>query len=187
MLASGAQAGGRNHAIVSVDINEDRLELARAALAARSLGGRVTLVRGSAAALFAAAPQFAPTLVFLDGDHTLRGVNRDLAVLERHVPVGAFLLFHDFASARNDDPRNRLFEVRRAVTQSWVMRDCEFAGVFGLGGLFVRREGGGLPDEAAGPLLLDAVRYDLPALRLKQRLPASARERLFQLLHTRSH
>ena len=187
MLASGAQAGNRDAAIVSLDINEDRLELARAALAARNLGARVTLLRGSAAALFAAAPRFAPTLVFVDGDHRLRGVNRDLAVLERHLPAGGVLFFHDFASARNDDPRNRAYEVRRAVTHSWVMRDCDFGGVFGLGGLFVRREGGLPPDSGAAPLLLDVVRYDLPALRLKQRLPAAARERAFRLLYGRLH
>jgi hypothetical protein len=182
VLVSGAQAGGRDVPIVSVDINEDRLAQARSALAARGLGDRVTLVRGSAAAFFAAAPRFAPTLVFVDGDHTLRGVSRDLAVLERRLPDGALVLFHDFACARDADSRDRGFEVRRAVVRSWVMRDCDFGGVFGLSGLFVRREGGPAAGDGAVPLLLDAVRYDPPALRAKQRVPAAMRERAFRIL-----
>jgi predicted O-methyltransferase YrrM len=176
-LALGARDGGRGAAIVSVDINEERLGQARAELAARELGSGVTLVRGTAAALFAAAPDLAPTLVFVDGDHTRRGVERDLAVLERHVPSGAELLFHDYANTRNE------YDVRRTVDESWVERDCDFAGVFGMCGLFARRRGG--PDATGAPLLVNAVRYDAPLLRWKQRVPAGLREQAFRLLRSR--
>jgi SAM-dependent methyltransferase len=177
-LAAGARDSARGAAVFSVDINEDRLEQAREGLAARGLGTEVTLVRGSAAALFAAAPRFSPKLVFVDGDHTLRGVRRDLAVLERHVPNGALLLFHDYANTRET------FEVRRALEGSWVMRECDAGGVFGLSGLFVRRSGGPAGDGTA-PLVLDAVRYDAAVSRLKQRIPARLRERAFRLRRRR--
>lgn len=180
VLAYGARDSGRNAHIFSLDINERKLDAARCELARRDLAANVTLVRGSVSALVGAVAGFEPLLVFIDGDHSLRGVLRDLSALEPRIPRGALMLFHDFSSARNADPRDRDYEVERAVARSWVRRDCDFGGVFGVSGLFVRREGAPI-STPEGPLLLDAVRYDEPVLRLKQQLPADLRERAYHL------
>jgi predicted O-methyltransferase YrrM len=176
VLAYGARDGGRNAPIFSVDVNESRLDQARIELSQRGFAASVTLVHGTVKAFLNAVAGFEPRLVFVDGNHSLRGVLRDLAALESRVPQGALLLFHDFSGARNDDPHDRGYEVARAVARSWVQRDCDFGGVFGLSGLFVRRNGPA-PSAPARPLLLDAVRYDVPMLRIKQRIPPQLRER----------
>jgi methyltransferase family protein len=171
VLACGVRDGSNGAKVVSVDVNVNRLHQARAELAQRDLAAHVTLVSGTADAFLNAADGFEPMLVFVDGDHTLRGVLRDLAALEAHVPRDAVLVFHDYAGTSNE------YEVEQAVSRSWVPRDCEFGGVFGLSGVFVRTDG--RPRSSPQPpLLLDAVRYDTPALRLKQRIPPELRERV---------
>lgn len=52
-------------------------------------------------------------LVFVDGNHTFRGVSGDIANWEPHIPVGGLIVFHDYEPAERD--AKRLEGVKRAV------------------------------------------------------------------------
>jgi len=141
IMASALRDAGRGGPIVSLDVDAIGLEEAAAAARARGVADRIALVRGTVAALLRSHPGFAPTLVFLDGDHSRRGVARDLAALRDRVPRGALLLFHDFHDDRNADPAQPDYGVPQAIEASWVASDCELVGVFGCCGLFERLRG----------------------------------------------
>jgi hypothetical protein len=90
------------------------------------------------------------------------------------------MLFHDFADPRNDDPGCPDTKVRPAVEESWVPRDCEFVGTFGVCGLFLRREassrsGAGVADLLALEDFKDRLRYGLryPAARVLRGLTST--------------
>jgi predicted O-methyltransferase YrrM len=184
VLAGALRDAGSEAVLVSLDIDPVALADARRAVASRGLADRVVFVRGTARALFRAVPQLHPAVVFVDGDHSLPGARRDVRVLYPQVPAGALVLFHDYFDPRNADPAVPEVEVERAVAESWVTRDCEFAGVFGCCGLFRRQRGG--PDPAADrglphplraidsadelPPLLDLVHFDDLRMRYVQRL-----------------
>jgi predicted O-methyltransferase YrrM len=182
VLASALRAAGGAGRLVSLDIDPDALASARSVVRERGLQDRVVFVRGTLQALVRAHPGIRPGVVFLDGDHSLKGVRRDLATLEALVPIGALMLFHDYLDERNEDPRVGHIDVLRGVQKSWVVRDCEFAGVFGCCGLYRRVAGGSqpdgfLPDALAAPTsaegpppLLDVVRYDTLHMRYLQRV-----------------
>lgn len=141
VMATALRDAGRAGPIVSLDVDAAGLEAAAAEASVRGVGDRIVLARGTVEALFRTRPGFAPTLVFLDGDHSRRGVARDLRALRDRVPSGALLLFHDFHDDRNAEPAEPDYGVAEAVEASWVARDCEFGGIFGCCGLFVRRTG----------------------------------------------
>ncbi len=183
VLATALRAGGGDGRLVSVDIDPVALHSARAAVRARGLEDRVIFTRGTLQALLRAYPGIRPGVVFLDGDHSLEGVRRDLETLEAIVPSGALMLFHDYLDERNDDPGEAHIDVLRGVRESWVMRDSEFGGVFGCCGLYRRVAGGpesngSIQDllEAARrrggdpPALLDVVRHDTLRMRYLQRV-----------------
>jgi Methyltransferase domain len=149
VIATALGDAGREVEFYSLDIAGDDQERARVALAERGLAGRVTLVHGSVRAFFRALPAYRPMFVFLDGDHSAKGVGRDLEALEARVPQGGLLLFHDFTDPRNEDPRDRDYGVPQAIRASWVERDCEFAGEFGCTGLY-RRVRGPRQEDGAG-------------------------------------
>lgn len=177
VLASAVRDSGRTTHIISVDINERKLRQAQEELARRELTANITLIHGSVGALLRVTHDLRPLLVFVDGDHSFRGVRRDLRALEPHMPIGSMLLFHDYTSPRNENPLDPFYDVARAVRRSWVARDCDFGGVFGLSGLFLRRTGAPTPQRPR-PLLVEAVRYDKAALRLKQNVPVRLREKV---------
>jgi MMP 1-O-methyltransferase len=158
LMAIALRDAGREGPIVSLDVDSEGLEAARAEAAERGLADRIALVRGTVEALMRSRPEFAPTLVFLDGDHSRRGVARDLRALEAGAPQGALLLFHDFNDRRNADPGEPDYGVTQAVDESWVLRDCAFDGVFGACGLY-RRETG--PQREGDPGLETATVTDL--------------------------
>jgi hypothetical protein len=166
IMARAAQAGS-GAMLLSVDVDPEAQRAGAAALSAHGVGGRVVFVRGSAAALVRRFPGLTPSLTFVDGDHSLEGVRRDLAALEPIVPRDGLLLFHDFEDPRNDDPAAAQIGVKDAVGESWVRRQCDFAGVFGCCGLFRRREGG---PQKAGPPTVDAVWSDSPRMQYLQRV-----------------
>jgi hypothetical protein len=166
VLASALRDSRRHVPFYSLDIARDDLELARASLAERGLGAQVTLVHGSIAAFLRASPAFRPRFVFVDGDHSASGVGRDLASLEQRIPAGGLLLFHDYLDVRNDDAHNRDYGVTQAIRNSWVARDCEFAGTFGCAGLY-RRSGGPTAAEAGRPDVLELMRLDRLPIRLR--------------------
>jgi predicted O-methyltransferase YrrM len=166
IMARAAQAGA-GAMLFSVDVDPSALRAGSAALSAHGVAHRVVLVRGSAGAALRRLAGLRPSLTFVDGDHSLGGVRRDLAAIEPAVPQGGLVLFHDFQDARNDDPAIAEIAVREGVEASWVARECDFAGVFGCCGLFRRRVGG---PAAAGPPTVDAVSRDAPRMQYLQRV-----------------
>lgn len=140
LMALAVKDAGRRDVIYTLDIDRRFLGAAAAEARAREVDDVIVFVRGTSRAFARAYPNLRPALTFVDGDHTRAGVERDLAALEALVPVGGSLLFHDFADPRNDDPGCPDTKVRPAVEESWVRRDCEFVGAFGVCGLFQRRE-----------------------------------------------
>jgi len=166
VLATALRDAERDVEFYSLDIAADDLARARAALAERGLADRVTLVRGSATAFFRALPEFRPRFVFIDGDHSAKGVGRDLGPLETRVPEGGMLLFHDFRNPRNQDPRDRAYGVPQAIGASWVARDCEFAGEFGCAGLYRRVRGPDPDDTGDGRAGVDLIGLDRAGVRV---------------------
>jgi Methyltransferase domain len=151
LMACALRDAGSAGPVVSLDVDPDAVRAAAALAADRAVADRMALVRGTAEQLFRAVPGLRPSLVFLDGDHSRRGVARDLKALEPRVPAGGSLLFHDYHDARNDDPTEPDYGVVRGVTESWVSGECEFEGVFGCCGLFRRRNGPSVPSDAGRP------------------------------------
>jgi predicted O-methyltransferase YrrM len=180
LMALAAQDAGRRDAVVyTLDVDGRAARAGAAEAKARALEDVIVFVRGTLRSFARAYPHLRPTLTFVDGDHSRAGVERDLVVLETLVPAGGSLLFHDFADPRNDDPDDPETKVRPAVEASWVARQCEFQGTFGVCGLFVRRElPSGRPLAVADLLALEShkdqfryrVRY--PAAQLLRRVRA---------------
>jgi predicted O-methyltransferase YrrM len=142
LMATALRDAGRPGPIVSLDVDRDGLDAAHAEASARGLADRIAFVHGTAEALFRSRPDLVPAFVFLDGDHSRRGVARDLRALEPRVPRGGILLFHDFHDERNADPAEPDYGVTEAIEASWVARECQFGGVFGACGLYRRETGG---------------------------------------------
>jgi hypothetical protein len=168
IIATALRETGRDVEFYSLDIAADDLEKAMATLAERGLAEHVRLVHGSVTAFFRAFPAFRPGFVFVDGEHSEKGVRRDLDELEEGVPIGGWLLFHDFDDPRNEDPADHDYGVPQAVRASWVERDCEFEGVFGCAGLYRRVSGGPAADDSAalGRAPIDLIGLDRPRVRL---------------------
>ncbi|HYU61965.1 MAG TPA: class I SAM-dependent methyltransferase [Solirubrobacterales bacterium] len=178
LMATALRDAGRPGPVVSLDVDVAGLGDAAAEAAARGLADRLVLVRGTAQALFRAQPGLAPSLVFLDGDHSQRGVARDLRALRPRVPGGGLILFHDYRDERNADPAEPDYAVPQAIESSWVARDCELEGVFGCCGLFRRRTGpqrtGGI-EVARGGEIVDLGREPLGSWFDRRVLGALAR------------
>jgi predicted O-methyltransferase YrrM len=158
VMATAARDSGRRAKVYSLDVDGSALRAARKAAADHGVADRVTFVRGTARAFFRAWRAFEPSLVFVDGDHTYAGVRGDLKILRGRVPNGTILLFHDFNDPLAGDPNDAEFAVREAVMESWVAQECDFGGVFGACGLFVRRRGG--PEPESRPQFVDLLILD---------------------------
>jgi len=165
VLATALRDADRSVEFFSLDIAGDDLGLAGEALSARGLEEYVTLVHGSVRAFFRARPAFRPRFVFIDGDHSEKGVGRDLAALETRLPAGGLLLFHDFTDPRNDDPEDAAYGVSQAIAGSWVARDCKFGGEFGCAGLYHRVRGPEVPQDGE-VATLELIGLDRPQVRL---------------------
>lgn len=168
LTALALRDAGNDAPLFAIDVDPDALRAAGAHAAAQGVADRVVYVRGTSRAFFRAMPRYRPALVFVDGDHSLAGVHRDLAVLRRRLPNGGLLLMHDYLDERNEDPDEPEFGVTRGIAESWVATDCEFAGTFGCCGLFRRAQGG--PGRADRAPVLDLVARDTPRLRYLQRV-----------------
>jgi predicted O-methyltransferase YrrM len=180
LMALALKAAQRRDFVYTLDIDCRAIRAAAAEANARQVDDVIVFVRGTSRAFARAYPNLRPNLTFVDGDHTRAGVERDLAALEALVPVGGSMLFHDFADPRNDDPGCPDTKVRPAVEESWVPRDCEFVGTFGVCGLFLRREassrsGAGVADLLALEDFKDRLRYGLryPAARVLRGLTST--------------
>jgi hypothetical protein len=167
VLATALRDAGRGDEFYSLDLSGDDLKRAQGALVQRGLASHVTLVHGTIRALFRGLPSFRPLFVFLDGDHSAKGVRRDLAPLEARVPEGGLLLFHDFRDPRNHDPTDADYGVPQAIDASWVARDCEFAGTFGCSGLYRRVRGPQRDSHADTRQLIDLIALDRTPVRLR--------------------
>jgi hypothetical protein len=168
-----ASAGSR---VVSIDIDPAALAEARTNVAAHGLAERVTFIRGTAQAFAKTRPDFRPAVTFVDGDHSYEGATTDLLTLRSLVPKDGLLLFHDYLDELNADPEVAHIDVVRAVADSWVTTECEFAGTFGCCGLFRRTTDPPLP---SAPPLVDLVPLDSLRMRYLQRV----RRPLGRLLH----
>jgi hypothetical protein len=73
--------------VISLDTDSEAQAKAEAAARSHGVHDRLWPVLGSVAAFFAANPGFAPSLAFLDGDHSYDGVSRDLDTLFICQPV----------------------------------------------------------------------------------------------------
>ena len=129
----------RDVLVYTLDIDRRAIQAAVGEAQARDVADMIVFSRGTLNAFARAYPHLRPALTFVDGDHSRTGVDRDLRVLESLVPAGGALLFHDFADPRNEDPDCTDTKVRPAVEASWVARQCDFEGIFGVCGLFTRR------------------------------------------------
>jgi len=174
VMAAALEDAGNPARIVSLDVDAAALSTARANLDRLGFGARVTLVHSETRRLLRAASALRPGLVFVDGDHTLRGVRADLAALEPAVPDGAIVALHDYEGYEDEDPYS--VRVAEAVTRSWLARQGEFIGRFGLCGVFVRRSGG--PGAAGGNDALSApfVELESRATELRRRVGTVGRK-----------
>ena len=171
VMALALKDAGNPVPLVSLDVDPEALHAAGENARRKGVAGRITLVRGTAAAFFRATTGFVPAVVFVDGDHSAAGAARDLRVLEPHVADGGLLFLHDYGDPRDPDPGEAEFGVSEAVARTWVARQCDQLGVFGVGGLFRRRLGGPGPvDAARRPPVLDLVWRDDMAMQYRQRV-----------------
>lgn len=60
-------------------------------------------------------------LIFIDGDHSIAGVLRDIDNWIPHVKIGGVVVFHDCACITNLSPHTDHFDVTRAVT-TWQQK-----------------------------------------------------------------
>jgi predicted O-methyltransferase YrrM len=164
LIATALRDAGAEGPVVTLDVDREGLREAAEEAVRRGLEDRIVFAHGTSETLFRARPAFAPAFVFLDGDHSRRGVARDLRALRDRVPAGGALLFHDFHDDRNADPSEPDYGVTQAVASSWAVRDCEFGGIFGCCGLYQRHSGpsrdGGI-ELPTGPQIVDLGREPL--------------------------
>jgi len=183
VMAAALEDAGNSARIVSVDIDAAGLAAARASLDRLGFGERVTLVHGEAPRLLRAAPAPRPGLVFVDGDHTLRGVRADLAALEPAVPSGVIVAMHDYEGYEDEDPSS--VRVAEAVSRSWLARQGEFIGRFGLCGVFVRRTGGPAAPGGDDAVTGELVELESRATELRRRLVTTGRKLDRRAFHLR--
>lgn len=95
-----------------------------ARLRTRFAGPRRKMRHGDSVAMAARAKDCSLDFVFVDGDHTYRGVSRDLAAWAPKVRRGGLLCGHDIDSPAGDG----LWKVREAV-QEFLYRSRWYAGI----------------------------------------------------------
>ena len=135
ILALGAREGEAAGHIFSIELDDKLVAAADAALSSRGLRELVTFISGdSATAISELDGSF--DLVFVDGDHSRSGVERDMDALRGRVTVGGSIMFHDYFHGGNDDPGNAAYGVREAVDANAELNRIAFRGRFGGIALF---------------------------------------------------
>jgi predicted O-methyltransferase YrrM len=173
LMALALKDANTNTLIYTLEVQKASIRAAAAQAAANGVADRIVFVRGTSDAFARAYPWLRPALTFVDGDHRRAGVQADLEILERIVPAGGVLLFHDFDDPLNDDPGCADIEVRPTVHDSWVARECDFGGTFGACGLYTRRTDPPAAAAAAAAedaMIVDLLRVASPADQYRHRL-----------------
>ncbi|HEX8646663.1 MAG TPA: class I SAM-dependent methyltransferase [Thermoleophilaceae bacterium] len=141
VMAMALRDAGRDHPIVSVDIDPAAAALGHRNARAHEVEERIVFVCSTAARFLATVPEFEPALVFVDGDHSAPGVLADLDTIAPHVRPGTLVFFHDYMP--DELPNTDGFpvsphpiEVAEAVESSWVPEHADFAGTFGWSALY---------------------------------------------------
>ncbi len=135
LLALGARDGPAAGHIFSIELDDKLVPTADASLSARGLRELVTFISGdSATAVSELDGSF--DLVFVDGDHSFSGVERDMGALRGRVSAGGSIMFHDYFHGGNDDPSNEAYGVRAAVDAGARLNGIAFRGRFGGIALF---------------------------------------------------
>ena len=102
--------------LVDLDFNE--------ANAALSADCRVVMHLGTSHEVLASFPDAHFDWIYIDADHSYRGVIRDANAAASKVKPGGFLVFNDFAHI---DPHLGAYGVHRAVVEFAVIREWSFA------------------------------------------------------------
>jgi predicted O-methyltransferase YrrM len=141
VIASAVRDSGRTRGIVSVEIDPAAQESARENLRQRGLEGLVTFRLADAVSVCDDSARNGARygFVFVDHDHSYKAVFDVATRLERIVPAGGFVLFHDWLDSRNADPNDPSYGVYQATVDALKPRSWRFYGVFGVAGLFRRR------------------------------------------------
>jgi hypothetical protein len=82
--------------LYSIDINADYSSLGRGTLVRQGLDEYAIFFTGTLQTITAQYRLLAPTLIFVDGDHTYEGVRKDTKILSTLAFSGTPILFHDY-------------------------------------------------------------------------------------------
>lgn len=140
-MAMALSDAGRDHPIVTIDIDPAAVGLGHRNARAHEVGDRIVFVCSPADRFLATAPDFEPALVFIDGDHSAPGVLTDLDAVAPHVRPGTLVFFHDYLPDELPDTEGfpvspRPIDVAAAVESSWIPEHADFAGTFGWSALY---------------------------------------------------
>jgi Methyltransferase domain len=132
ILAIAARDAGHASAIYSIDHSPKMVGTAMSNLKTFGLSDAATLIQGDSAVQLSRIPGPFDT-VFVDGDHSFAGVQRDLEALVPHLRAGSVILFHDYYHRNNE---TGIYGVARAVNEMAPVVGLEFRGRFGAIALY---------------------------------------------------
>jgi glycosyltransferase involved in cell wall biosynthesis len=116
-----------------IDIDADSIARTRGYIAPHMLGDYCHLFHGVLQD-FVQRWAITPTMVFLDGDHSYKGVAADLATLSRYLRPGTPVLVHDFLNKENESGDIGV----RAAAEEWAASGHgKFMGCFGCCALYL--------------------------------------------------
>jgi SAM-dependent methyltransferase len=135
ILALAVRDSGSGVPIYSIEIKRLRIRTAKRHL--RKLGVRklVKVLHGDSEQRIRGL-DVCFGLVFLDGDHSYRGVRRDLAALDGRVDQGGSVMLHDYFDYRNSDPSFAEYGVVAAAEDLVPALRLSFRGGYGSTALF---------------------------------------------------
>ncbi len=117
-----------------IDILDESIARTRQTLAGEGIGGYCHLYHGVLKD-FARRWHIAPTMVFLDADHTYAGVTADLEILNHFLKPGTPVLIHDFLNSENGTTE---IGVKRAAREWDAAGHGRFIGCFGCSALYLK-------------------------------------------------
>jgi predicted O-methyltransferase YrrM len=141
ILATAVADRGSDVPIISLDTDPFAISMTMRSLQMHGVERHVILACSSIHAFIQAMPPLAPSLVFLDADHTEAAVRADVDALQRCARTGTLVMFHDYLPMVLPETEGfpvsvGPIEVKEAVSSSWIAEDAKFAGTFGASALF---------------------------------------------------